>query len=148
MEVQVNGKRLLITPAAFEDAMELQDAVGNALKGAKLDLKGLDNVDASKLLETDVSTLSGPLESIIGMALSVVTSKPVRAALFKCCEKAVYGEDRVTREFFEAEANRELYYPIMVEVVKVNLGPFFRKVSSLFMGHGGMLQRFLASKSN
>lgn len=151
MEVQLNGKRLLITPASFEDAMELQDAVGESLKGTKLDFKGLTGLgtgNGADILGADISELAGPLETILGMGLSVITSKRVKAALFKCAEKAIYGDAKVDRDFFENVDNRELYYPIMMEIVKVNLGPFFKKVSSLFTGPGNLFQKFLQSKSN
>jgi len=147
METQLNGKRFLINPAGFEDAMELQEAVAEALKGSKLDLKGITSADAGNLLETDISELSGPLETVIGMALSVITSKRVKTALFKCCEKVLLGDDKVNRDFFENVDNRELYYPIMMEVVKVNLGPFFKRIGLLFGGQGGPLSLFLKSKS-
>jgi hypothetical protein len=81
------------------------------------------------------------------MALSVITSKRVNQALFKCCETALLGDDKIDRNFFESVENRELYYPIMVEVIKVNLGPFFKKIGSLFGGQGNILAGFLKSKS-
>ena len=70
------------------------------------------------------------------MALSVITSKRVKDALFKCAEKALVGADKVDRSFFESVENREFYYPIMTEVIKVNLGPFFKSLGSLFGGPG------------
>lgn len=148
--MELNGKRFIVQPAGFEDAMELQEAVADALKGAKLDLNGVSDALANggDILEADVSKLSGPLESIIGMALSVITSKRVKQSLFKCCDKIVLvGDENVNREFFENVDNRELYYPIMMEVVKVNLGPFFKRIGSLFGGPGSLITAFLKSKS-
>jgi hypothetical protein len=146
--MELNGKRFIVQPAGFEDAMELQEAVAEALKGAKLDLAGLtDAAKSGNILDTDITELSGPLETIIGMSLSVITSKRVKVALFKCCEKVLLGEDKVNREFFETPENRELYYPIMLEVVKVNLVPFFKKIGLLFGGQGNLLANFLKSKS-
>ena len=147
--MDINGKRFIVQPAGFEDAMELQEAVADALKGAKLDLNGVSEALANggDILEADVGKLSGPLESIIGMALSVITSKRVKQALFKCCETVIVGDDKVNRDFFEKVENRELYYPIMMEVVKVNLGPFFKRIGSLFGGPGSLITAFLKSKS-
>jgi len=129
--------------------MELQDAVGEALKGSKVDLRGVAGLTGggASLLDADVGELSGPIETIAGMVLSVVTSKRVKEALFKCSEKALYGTDKVDRDFFEKVENRELYYPIMTEVVKANLGPFFKRIGSLFGGPGNLLSNFLKSKS-
>lgn len=148
METTLNGKRLLITPASFDDAMELQDAVGESLKGTKVNLKGVAGLtgDSGSLLDADVGELSGPVETIAGMVLSVVTSRRVKDALFKCAEKAILGNDKVNRDFFENVENRELYYPIMTEVLKVNLGPFFKRIGLLFGGQGNLLSDFLKSK--
>ncbi len=148
MELQLNGKRLIVTPAGFADAMELQGAVAEALKGSKLNLAGIDlGGGVAGVLESDLSDVSGPLESLAGMVLGVVTSKRVENALFKCAEKVLWGDDKVNRDFFEPVDNRELYYPIMVEVVKANVGPFFRKLGSMFGEAGGLLSSFLKSKS-
>jgi hypothetical protein len=130
--------------------MELQDAVGEALKGSKMDFRGLGSVlgdgGIENVLDGDIGELSGPIESIIGMVLSVVTSRRVKNALFKCAEKALMGEDKINRDFFDAVENREFYYPIMTEVIKVNLGPFFKSLGSLFGGPGNLLSNFLKSK--
>ena len=129
--MQINGKELQITPAGFGDAMALQKAIGRALKGSKLELPEnmTDKMDASQLGD------------IIGAVLGVATSDEVEAALFACANRAVYGptKEPVTREFFEKVEHRELYYPIMVEIIKANVGPFFKGLSSKFAGLGQML---------
>lgn len=137
------GKNLRITPASFAGALELQAAVAEALKGTKLDLGGLTNAT----MESDVSDLAGPLETLAGMVLSVITSKRVENALFDCCKTVLWGEDKVDRDFFEDIEHRELYFPIMTEVVKANLGPFFKRLGSLFGGAEDLLSGFLKSKS-
>jgi len=148
--MELNGKRFIVQPAGFEDADELQTAIMEGLKGSKIDLSGLSEAlaEGENILEADIGKMSGPIESIIGMALSVCTSKRVKQALFKCCDKIVLvGDENVNREFFENVDNRELYYPIMMEVVKVNLGPFFKRIGSLFGGPGSLITAFLKSKS-
>lgn len=129
--MQINGKELLITPAAFGDAMALQKAIGRALKGTKLELPEsmAEKMDASQLGD------------IIGAVLGVATSDEVEAALFACASRAVYGpgKEPISTEFFEKVENRELYYPIMIEIIKANVGPFFKGLSSKFEGLGQML---------
>jgi hypothetical protein len=129
--MNINGKELMISPASFSDAMALQKAIGRALKGTKLELP--DSVT------TDVSPEK--LGDIIGAVLNVATSDDVEAALFACASRAVYGADRekISRDFFETLENRELYYPIMVEIIKVNIGPFFKGLVSKFAAAGALL---------
>ena len=129
--MNINGKELMVTPGSFAEAMALQKAIGRALKGTKLDLPG------DSLTELDPDSFG----DIIGAVLGVATSDEVEAALFGCAARAVYGPDklRVDRDFFEEVANRELYYPIMVEIIKVNVGPFFKGLASKFGALAGKL---------
>lgn len=122
--MNINGKELLVTPGSFSEAMALQKAIGRALKGTKLDLPG----DSLTELNPDA------LGDIIGAVLGVATSDEVEAALFACSDRALYGPDKlkVDRDFFEVVENRELYYPIMVEIIKANVGPFFKGLASRF----------------
>jgi len=123
METQLNGKTLNITPASFRDALSLQKAIARALKGTDLDL--------------DTSMIDGDgngINAVITASLSVITSDEVEEKAFKCCERALYDNEKINYDFFEKEENRELYFLIMIEVLKVNLVPFFKGLSSKFSG--------------
>jgi hypothetical protein len=122
--MQINGKELRITKATFDDAMDLQDAIGKALKGTKLELPE----DAEAQVSPDL------FGSIIDAVLGAAISKEVRACLFKCAEKALYDNAQINKDFFEPDANRELYYPIMVEIIKANVGPFIKGLTSQLGG--------------
>ena len=127
--MKFNKKNLKITMASFEDATNLQDAVATAIKGNSLDIP--ESIDA----KINVSTF-------LDAALNTLSDKRVREALFVCAERALYVDDKVNSDFFEKEENRELYYPVMVEILKVNLGPFIKGLLSMFGGLGGMLKNF------
>jgi hypothetical protein len=122
-------KNLKITMASFEEATNLQDAVANALKGNGIDIP--ENMDA----KINVSTF-------LDAALNTISDKAVRESLFECAKKALYLQDKIDTDFFEKEENRELYYPIMLEILKVNVGPFLNGLLSMFGGLGGMLKNF------
>lgn len=128
--MQLEGKELTITPAGFADVFALKRALAVALKrgGIKYDLSGLiiDDKDSNKSEFGDIGFL---LEAV----LEVSTDPDVQKWLFKCCERVIFGEDKVNQDFFEEPSNREYYYPIMIEVIKINLSPFFRKLSSVFL---------------
>lgn len=129
--MQLNGKELRITPASFSDASALQKAIGRALKGSRFDLSSLPGSSKEELPP-------GFLESAIGMILNVAVSDEVEEALFKCSERALLGTDVINRDFFEAAEHRELYYPIMYEVIAVNVGPFLRGLASKFGALAGI----------
>lgn len=122
--MQVNGRELKVTPASFADARALQKAIGNAIKSERVDIPASFDVDLSE------AELSGVLSAVI----SVAVSDEVEAQLFKCAARALIGEDKVDRDFFEDVDNREFFFPIMLEVAKVNVAPFFKNLASLFSG--------------
>lgn len=112
--MQINGVELMGSPASFGDVMGLKKALADALKGTSV---SLDNLSPG-------ADVGGVLDAI----LSVSTDEKVRECLFACSKRFVYGKDKlkINEEFFQDVKHWELYYPIMVEVVKVNLSPFFK----------------------
>lgn len=122
--------KLNITMASFDEAMELQDSIVDALKGNGIDV----NAEAvgAEGLDLDKIEASG----FIDAALSVIGNKRVRSALFACSSRAVYGDElaKLSKDFFNIPENRPLYYPIMVEILKENLTPFIGGLTSSFGG--------------
>ena len=131
--MKIAEQELRITPASFSDAQDLQRAVGTAINMNKIKLDGDIN---DNLLDSNVS--SETISDIINVIISTAISKEVEAALFKCAERAVLGTAKIDRDFFEPVENREYYYPIMIEILKVNLSPFFKGLSS---SSGGLLEK-------
>jgi hypothetical protein len=125
-------KKLQITKATFDDAFDLQDAISRAVKGNRL------NVPEGMESDIDVS-------SFLDAALSTISSRDVRDCLFRCAERALYDNQKINKDFFEKEDNRELYYPIMIEIVKENVGPFITGLLSSF-GGPGQIETFLKRK--
>ena len=140
--MKVNGHELSITPASFAEAMALKKAVADAVRsnGLDLDLSGVNiNGEDPMSSEVDGKTVGNLLENILALA----TSPVVTDQLFICAARAVLeiGKEKhkIDRDFFEDVDHRELYYPIMLEVLKVNLGPFFKNLGSLFGGISQMI---------
>ena len=117
---------LQITIGSFKEATTLQRAIANALKG------NAGNIKLPKSAKEEID-FSGFLDSL----LSVISDTEVENALFACAARSAYKGVKVDRDFFEPKENRELFYPIMLEVAKENLGPFFSGVLSKFMGPEG-----------
>ena len=148
----IDGNEVLITPSSFQNAIALKRAIANALRenGVRLGLDGL-SIDTDNPLKTDLP--SGTIDNLIENALSVATSPEVHTALFACCETVVFGKDRLKVDlgFFddpdEGIKRREYFYPIMSEVIKVNIGPFFKNLGSVFGGFLGTKTDTPTSKS-
>lgn len=139
----INGIELVVTPASFGEVMALKSAIVRALKenGVKIDLSSID-LSEKNLEKMELGEVGWILEPILTLA----TDDDVRKLLFKCCERVLFGKDKVDIDFFEKPENRKYYYPIMMEVLKVNIAPFFGLASSLFSKLGDLKDKFLKSK--
>lgn len=126
--MDIDGRKLNITMASFGEVMEFKKVVSDALRegGIKLDLTGFSFDDM------EVGDVGGIIESV----LSVATNAQVRACLFKMAKRCRFGqgqtEEQITEDFFEIPENRQYYYPIMMEIARYNLAPFFGKMNSWF----------------
>jgi hypothetical protein len=129
MPMQLQGLELKITPAGFGDAMALQKAIGRALKGSKFSMPtiAMDAKGSVDLAKSDIDIMG-----VIDLVLGAAVSDEVQACLFACSARALLGSDKIDADFFEKVEHRELYYPIMVEIIKVNVGPFFKGLASKF----------------
>ena len=145
--MQIDGKELLITPASFRDAMALKKAIADALRknGIKIDVAGV-SVDEENPLATEIG--SETIGNLIENAMAVATDPKVGECLFTCCESVVFGpkREKINEEYFDKPENRRYYYPIMIEVIKANLGPFFKSLGSVLSDRGGLMSKFLKSK--
>ena len=131
----INGIELTISPASFGEVMGLQLAITKALKshGIKFDLSSLD-LGAENLEKMELGDIGWIIEPVITLA----TDEEIRKHLFNCAKRGLFGKYQINEDFFEDTDNRKYFYPIMIEVLKVNIGPFFGLVSSLFSRLGSL----------
>ena len=140
--MEIDGRELIITPASFQEAMDLKRAVANALtsRPGGLGLTGIQ-IDEKEPSKTDI-----PTDTILQTVMSVATDPEVIKHLFICAKHAILEKEAINKEFFEDVQHRGHFYQIMFEIVKVNLSPFFANLSSLFEGLKKKLTNFQTSK--
>lgn len=153
--MKISGVDIHIESASFADAMALQKALGRAIKGQKLDLGGisgdvikkdaLGNID---LASVDLSGAGGIATTIFNLLLGPACSDEVEQAAMTCAKKCYTepGKEKIDAEFFEKADNRALYYPVMIEVIKANCGPFIKGLVSSFGDLGAILGKGLTQK--
>ncbi len=123
--MNINGLALNITMGSLEECFNLQKVITDALRGRGIhfSLNGFS-------FEKDLLDNNFDVGALIEMVLSVPTDKALRDSLLVLAKRCVIGEGaeavKVDLEFFEREENRQHYFPIMIEIAKVNLLPFFR----------------------
>lgn len=142
----IDGKELIVTPADFVDVMALKEVIVKKLQenGIKVDLSSID-IKSEKLADMEAGDVGWILEPI----LTLMTDSAIRDRLFDCAKRAAFGKDKdkINPAFFEAVENRKYYYPIMMEVLKVNISPFFGLVSSWFSNLPGLTDMLQKLKS-
>lgn len=134
--MEIEGIKVEIQPSSFVKAMALKKAIADALRRDGIDLD-LGNVEINEDNPLQSKVDSRTIGSLIENGLAIATDEKLREALFDCCDKVVlFGADRlaVNASFFDNVERWQYYYPIMIEVVKVNITPFFGKLSSMFSG--------------
>lgn len=113
------GSKLTVSEASFPAADALLKALMRCAKGIPL---GTD------ILKMDVTVLKDAL-------IQAATSPEVDQAFFKCAERAVYENMKVTPALFDdpklKDNARADYFLIQWYVIEVNCGPFFGKTFSI-----------------
>lgn len=116
-----NGVKIKVNVAPFKDAIRLKNAITKEASKVGFDLTKLD-------LNKDVDATF--VNSIIKPILAIDSSDEFYNAVMKCMERCLYNGEAIREEIFEDEGAREDYYTVLIEVVKVNLVPFFKSLVS------------------
>lgn len=125
--MMIDGKELRITPGSMAEAMALLRAITSAVTKSGIDLGGMDV--SQKISEMEISEDS--FGNILRNILDVATDRNVENCLFACAARAALGTEKINMDFFEKIENRKHYYPIMFEIARVNLSPFFENLGSM-----------------
>ncbi len=112
------GAKLVVTEASYEDAIALLELLVGCMDGISL---------PNDIFQANVSVLKDLL-------VRAIKSQDVKAALFKCAQRATYENVRVEPALFDDPKLREKaradYFLILWRIVEVNCGPFFGKTFS------------------
>ena len=120
--------RVKIEPCGFEDACDLKDIVGKNLAESNI------NIDSIDVKDLDVGIL-------LSAILKVDSSKEFRKQAFKCLERSLHNDEKITPQTFDPAEFRGDYYPILVECLKVNVLPFFYPLASMWKDLSPMIPR-------
>ncbi len=142
--MNIEGLDLTITEGSLEEAFTLQKALSDALRdrGINFSLSGV-KFD-SNIMDAETGDMN--VGSILEMVLSVATDKPVRDALYalgRRCAVTVDGKKiPIGHEFFSHGDNRKHYFPVMMEIARANLAPFFQGLNLSSLIPGGLMANF------
>ena len=121
------NKKIVITPATFQEASELKKETMKCISQANL-LKDLDftnfaSLDANKIFK-----------AVAELITNIDSSPDFENAVFKCLGRCTCDGISVTKQLFDDKPElREDYYEIIFECCKVNLTPFMKSLSSALL---------------
>lgn len=115
-------------PITLKSGAELQIQLGSFASGTRL-LQTVARTLASVEIDFDMSDLKDigakDINSLKNVFLALLASEAVERDALECAKKCLYNKERIVTGTFEPETARADYIPVMVEVMKANLRPFF-----------------------
>jgi len=111
-----SGHVLTLQMASFDEANALKQTVASELM--LVDVKLPESSDMAKLMASDASGLKN-------IFLMLIASKKIEAAIMGCAKRCLLDGVKVEKGLFEEPHMRGDYMPMMWEVMKFNLLPFF-----------------------
>lgn len=137
-----SGAKLAMQPAQWQIVGTLRRTLANQLKAVKLEfspslVQGFMAVAVNKDLAGPAKTAAlltalgvEDVDTVKNTIFQLIGSEGLEAAMFDCMNSCTYNGARITQETFEPEGAREDFYPIVWEVLKLNLRPFFKGLAS------------------
>lgn len=126
-----SGATLEITRAPFSVSHRLFKTVMRELSQVEINVgaKGKDIQDLFKLEVGDqlVNTLKN-------VAVTLLSSEEIEAVLWVCFDRALYNNQKVTKEIFDEESAAGDYLEIAKEVMIYNMAPFTKSLQSVYQG--------------
>lgn len=119
-----SGAELRITLAPFSDSKALYQALLEEVKTLKW--------EASTEIDTNF------IKDVVCVGLA---SKKFEAALWKCMERALYNNLKITEQTFEPVEARQDYIEACFEVAKENITPFLKTLMPLLSRARAILEK-------
>lgn len=132
------GKTLKIETANFEDACNLNSLICKELLDCDISISLVirevavhfgKEKDLKDLTFSDLMSVPAVLEIFSRVFLSLIASKQVRDSIFKCLERSLYADERITKERFNDPEARKDYLFIVKKCLEVNILCFIPTLS-------------------
>lgn len=102
--------------------------------GSKADIKVLPFEQAMNLKNIFLKSISdsnlSPNEPLVKLYAHIDSLPEFNKVVMNCLERCLYDGKKITIDTFEPIEARENYYEIVLELLKVNITPFFKGLAS------------------
>lgn len=122
-----NGVKVKIDPSTFKNALELKNNIEKALLKENIDVANID-IDIGKIKDNKVDFAM--FSSLSKYIMIIDSDENVHKSIFKCLERCLYNDLKITEETFEPIKARADYYEIIIACIKENLSPFLKTLFS------------------
>lgn len=127
-----SGATLEITMSPFVIGHKLFKAVAKEV--GKVDIKiGSGSKSLEQLMESNVG--DEVLNTLKNIFVSILASDEVEELLWVCMERAIYNNQKVTKDLFDNGDIASDYLEVAKEVMVLNLTPFTKGLRLLFEGN-------------
>lgn len=122
-----SGAVLGLQHAPFALACSLRRAVAAELARAQIDLRldATNLTDLKKFMAQEVD-----FNAIKNILCQLLSSESLERSLMDCAKSCTLNEVKITPALFEDPTLRGDYFPVLWEVAKLNLQPFFENLAS------------------
>lgn len=110
-----SGKLMKYNISSFENGKELYQAV----------LRECRTLDIST--ETELHE-----KLMIQIGMLAFSSKVIEKAIWDCFDKVTIDGERLDKDYFKPEENRQDYFAVQVEIAKANIAPFLKGLYAQF----------------
>lgn len=114
-----SGRILMLGTPPFGKAKRLFKAIANELKQVEIELESLD---LKTLGGKDINAFKNAIMQLIG-------SDALEAAFWDCAVHSTLNSEKITERVFDPEDARSDYLPVVWEVIRHGLSPFFKNLS-------------------
>ena len=117
-----SGARVEMEIAPLAESAALRRAMAAEIVKADITID-MKKLDLKAIAETDLA--GDVFNSIKNVMLLLIASETVERQLFICMRRCRYNDVKITAETFEPKEARGDFLPIALEVIKMNVLPFF-----------------------
>lgn len=110
-----SGKLMKYNISSFENGKELYQAV----------LRECRTLDIST--ETELKE-----KLMIQIGMLAFSSKVIEKAIWDCFDKVIIDGEKLDKDYFKPEENRQDYFAVLVEIAKANIAPFLKGLYAQF----------------
>lgn len=125
-----SGKKVVINPAPFKDAMALKQAIASEFANSNFKM----DIDFSGKASANIAQADMDFDiAQIGKLVALMDSSPlVYEKLLICLSRCLYDGEKIIEASFEPVEARGDYYDIVFACMKENLAPFLKGLVSKF----------------